>query len=73
MAPPESTWESASTEHSDFTAQKPASEGDFDRSNYVSKINEYVRKAEAFDLRDGKPDADLRYTRLLSASVLWCV
>lgn len=59
MAPPESTWESASTEHSDFTAQKSTSEGDFDRSNYISKINEYVRKAETFDLRDGDSKADI--------------
>lgn len=59
MAPPESTWQSTTAEHSDFK-QAPSSEGDFDRSNYLSKIQEYVRKVETFDLGSGKPDATLR-------------
>lgn len=61
MAPPESTWESGTTEHSDFTKSDRSGEGDFDRNNYLSKIQEYVRKAETFDLREGKPSEDLRY------------
>ena len=60
MAPPESTRQSATAEHSNFTKQAPNSEGDFDRSNCLSKIEEYVRKVERFDLGDGKPDATLK-------------
>ena len=60
MAPPESAWQSTTAEHSDFTKQALVSEGYFDRANYLSKIQECVRKVETFDLGTGKPDATLK-------------
>lgn len=62
MAPhtPEANWGDAGTEHSDFTVEHPASEGDFDRTNYISKIKDYVRKAESFDLRNGESNEEVK-------------
>lgn len=48
MAPPESTLV-------DF--QQPSLQGDFDRSNYLTKIKDYVRKVETYDLTDRKSEA----------------
>ena len=52
MAPPESDFETAPVQHA------PESQGDFDRKNYLSKINEYVRKVETFSLKENKTEAD---------------
>ena len=46
MAPPEST-----TNFDSAPAQ-----GDFDRSNYLGKIKDYVRKVEAFQLTPRQQD-----------------